>query len=145
MKRNKGFTLIELLVVIAIIGILSAIVLASLSTARNKAKDASATGSMSELRAQAEIFYSGTGANSYSSLSSDGQIGRLLTAVASSTNQASFPLSGKSAISSDANTWAAVTVLNTSTNWFCVDSNGDAKTYSQGAIPSIGSGPYICP
>jgi len=55
MNKNKGFTLIELLVVIAIIGILSSVVLASLSGARAKAKVAAVQSVLSSMRSQAEI------------------------------------------------------------------------------------------
>jgi type IV pilus assembly protein PilA len=69
MKLNKGFTLIELLVVIAIIGILSSVVLASLTTARSRGQIAAVQSQLSNMRAQAELYYSTTGNNSYGTAS----------------------------------------------------------------------------
>lgn len=57
MKKINGFTLIELLVVIAIIGILSAIVLASLNGARLRSKDAKRLSDISQLQLALELFY----------------------------------------------------------------------------------------
>jgi prepilin-type N-terminal cleavage/methylation domain-containing protein len=53
----RGFTLIELLVVIAIIGILSAVVLASLNTARAKGTDASIKAALNTVQTQAALDY----------------------------------------------------------------------------------------
>lgn len=66
-NRSRGFTLIELLVVIAIIGILSAVVLASLNTARSKSQDAAVQTDLSSIQTQAELFY-GNNSNSYGTL-----------------------------------------------------------------------------
>lgn len=49
-KTKAGFTLIELLIVIAIIGVLSNIVLVSLSNARVKAREAKAKSELSNIR-----------------------------------------------------------------------------------------------
>lgn len=68
MNKNKGFTLIELLVVIAIIGILASVVLASLSSARDKGKDASVKSQLASMKAQAELYFSSNGLETYAGI-----------------------------------------------------------------------------
>ncbi len=63
--QKRGFTLIELLVVIAIIGILSAVVLASLTGARTKGNDAAVKANLNTVRTEAELYYGGAGSNTY--------------------------------------------------------------------------------
>ena len=67
-NRSRGFTLIELLVVIAIIGVLSAVVLASLNTARSKGNDAAIKSNLATISTQAELYYD-SNSNSYGTAS----------------------------------------------------------------------------
>jgi len=143
---KKGFTLIELLVVISIIGILSAVVLASLSTARNKGKDASMEGSLSSLRAQAEM-YSINNSNSYANLftsnntwaSADSGVSRLLSA-ANTQNGAGTEFAGSSATAWAAQAQLPSTVGGTA-SYFCVDSTGVAKI----GAAVMAAGATVCP
>jgi len=60
-KRQKGFTLIELLVVIAIIGLLATIVMVSLNTARQKARDARRISDIRQLQVALQLYYDSYG------------------------------------------------------------------------------------
>jgi prepilin-type N-terminal cleavage/methylation domain-containing protein len=89
MKKDysRGFTLIELLVVIAIIGILSAVVLTSLGTARAKARVASVQQTMHSLQAAAAICENDGLAVAYPTNTTNGGGGAICTGSSASYAQ----------------------------------------------------------
>lgn len=56
-NERKGFTLIELMVVIAIISFLSSIILASMNSARQRARDAKRLGDINQILLALEMYY----------------------------------------------------------------------------------------
>jgi len=61
MKNRSGFALVELLIVIAIIGILAAVVLASLSSSREKARDAERLADLAQIQLALEVYFNENG------------------------------------------------------------------------------------
>ena len=140
-NRSQGFTLIELLVVIAIIGVLSAVVLASLNTARSKGNDAAVQSDLSTVQTQAEIYYGGVGANTYGTQAFSSGAATACTGGMFSDGTIVNALKGADAANGTGNVDCAATATTyvvavaTSVGYWCVDSTGNAKGYTT-ALPT---------
>jgi prepilin-type N-terminal cleavage/methylation domain-containing protein len=130
--KKRGFTLIELLVVIAIIGILASIVLVSLGTARNRARDVAIKADLSSLRAAGEL-YAFDNDESYDLFCDDPAAVRSKNGV-ESNNGAGISWTCEDDISG----WAACSPLRvTGEGPFCVDSRGFAADVAACPLANI--------
>ncbi|MDD5569360.1 MAG: type II secretion system protein, partial [Candidatus Pacebacteria bacterium] len=131
--NKKGFTLIELLVVIAIIGILSGLIIVSMSGAQNSAKDAKIKAELDQMRATAELYKSSN--DSYGSTTNDGvacDVASTFLATGSDGDKLcdDIQLQGSGAlavniVTGSSGKYCIQKALNVSGSW-CVDSTGYA-------------------
>ena len=137
MKFKRGFTLIELLVVIAIIGILSSVVLSSLSLARTKAYDTKVQAQLSHLRAAAEIYQVTNGNYGAATfVCSGGMFADTASGLYRLSISVNYPVGENTIICNSSGTAYAVSDnLSASSTYWCVDSTGASKTESN----SLGS------
>lgn len=139
MQTKKGFTLIELLVVIAIIGILSGLIIVSMSGAQNAAKDARIKAGMDQMRSAAEIYKMTIGAGtSYGTAGSGVQNAAANFSGVGEGDQLYDDIDGQNGagaivlnITATGPAYCFSVVMNSATN--CVDSTGKVGTAVCGA------------
>jgi prepilin-type N-terminal cleavage/methylation domain-containing protein len=160
LNYKKGFTLIELLVVVAIVGILSAVVLSSVTSARSKSSDAAIKSNLNTVRSQSELFYSNNG-NSFlpaggsaagvqncASLVYSGVANYMLArdkTIAEAIVEAKNKGGNGVWCGNSASAWGVAVGLKTSaTSSWCVDSSGIAKVVASAPATALNVMTYLC-
>jgi prepilin-type N-terminal cleavage/methylation domain-containing protein len=126
-QLRKGFTLIELLVVIAIIGILAAVVLVNVSSARTKARDTAIISALAQIRSDKELNNPGTGYVATPSTSP----------IRTTISNNGGTLSESTALGTTFVSWSTLP----SGGFYCVDSAGVSKNLTS----APGAAATVCP
>jgi prepilin-type N-terminal cleavage/methylation domain-containing protein len=147
MKKDKGFSLVELLIVITIIGILSTIILNSVSNARARAYDSKIKQQLSSFRTAAEIYFSNQFPNSYGPASAVCTVGMFNDVSSANGSPGLYIAAGNlpdfSTIvcGSTDSAYAVKATLYSGTDYWCVDNKGASRMISG----VIGGSATFCP
>jgi len=144
--RSGGFSLIELLIVITIIGVLSTIILGSVSNSRSRAYDSKVKQQLSSFRTAAEIYFTNRVPNSYGPASSvcnaeifnnvspaDGSPGLYIA-------EGNIPDFTQVVCGSTDSAYAVKATLSSGNEYWCVDNKGASRAIS--GAPTSGT---FCP
>ena len=127
LKLVRGFTLLEILVVIAIIGILSAVVIGLLNSAKAKGANSAIKADLHGLISQSNLIYDNANPNSYAEVCNDKKV---VNAIKDALNAGKDTGTVATRCNSIDTEWAADALLRApeGTNvYWCVDSAGGAK------------------
>ena len=147
LQQSGGFSLLELLIVITIIGLLTSIVLSSVSQSRARAYDSKIKQQLSSFRTAAEIYFSNQSPNGYgpavsvctSGIFSDVSVTNGTPGVY--LDPANLPTFTQVVCQSTDSTYAVKATLYSGNEYWCVDNAGVSKAIQD----DIGDPTTVCP
>jgi prepilin-type N-terminal cleavage/methylation domain-containing protein len=136
-KFKKGFTLIELLIVITIIGVLSTVILTSVSNSRARAYDSKIKQQLTSFRTAAEMYFNNQIPNSYNTTGSTinicsagmfNDVSPTNGSPGSYIDPANLPSFTQVYCDATDSAYAVKATLYSGTDYWCVDNKGSSRS-----------------
>jgi len=145
-QRSGGFSLIELLIVITIIGVLSTIILGSVSNSRNRAYDSKVKQQLVSFRTSAEVYFNSQVPNTYGPATNSCSSGMFNNLSPANGKPGLYIASGNLPdfsqvfCGSTNSAYSVKATLYSGNEYWCIDSKGAARIIS--GTPTSGT---FCP